>query len=316
VLIVTERHEGEGSVTEPASTPSGERRVAVVGAGAVGTALAAWFARGGQWVLACAPRAPGRATVRLDTGDGPVEHSVSWHTDPSTVDGPVDWVFLTTKIHHTPATKPWLASLIGPGTRVVAAQNGVDHRERLAPLTDAPVVPALVYFNAERIDLGSVRVRRTGRDLVFPDDPDGQAAAQLSKENDIAAHIEPDFTTAAWQKLLINATANPLTALTGRRVEVLREPAIAELAHSIAKETAVVAASQGARLSPDAPDAALAWLRQVPSGTTSSMLQDRQAGRPLELDGLTGTVIRLGRRAGVATPVTDVVRALLSTAQF
>ncbi len=242
-----------------------------------------------------------------------MEHPVCWHTDPTTVDGPVDWVFLTTKIHHTAAAKPWLTALTGPDTRVVAAQNGVDHRERLAPLTTAQVVPALVYFTAERIDLGSVRVRRTGRDLVLPDDPDGRAAAQLGKENDIAAHSEPDFTTAAWRKLLTNATANPLTALTGRRVEVLREPAIAELALSLLEETAAVAASQGARLPEDAAATTLAWMRQLPSGITTSMLQDRQAGRPLELDGLTGTVVRLARRAGVPTPMTDVVHALLST---
>jgi 2-dehydropantoate 2-reductase len=286
-------------------------RIAVVGTGAVGTALAAWFADGGHEVLACGRRAPARPSVVIDTGEGPREQPVHWHTEPSSVNQPVDWVFLTTKAHHTAAAASWLAPLTGSGTRIVVAQNGVDHRERLAPLTDAPVVPALVYVNVERITVGSVRVRRTERDLVFPDDPEGHAAAQLCKESGLVAETEPDFGTAAWRKLLINAAANPLTALTGRRTEVLREPAIAAVALSLLEETAAVARAQGARLPDDAVPGALSWLQGLDPGTISSMLQDREAGRELEVDALTGTVVRLARRAGLPTPVTDVVNALL-----
>jgi 2-dehydropantoate 2-reductase len=288
------------------------QRIAVVGTGAVGTALAAWFAEGGHDVLACGPRAPERDSVVLDEGDGPREHPVRWHTKSSSVDGPVAWVFLATKAHHTPAAAGWLATLAGLRTRIVVAQNGVDHRERLAPLTDAPVVPALVYVNAERIAVGSVRVRRTDRDLVFPDDPDGHAALALCKESGLAAETEADFGTAAWRKLLINVAANPLTALTGRRVEVLRDPAVAGVALSLLAEAAAVARAHGARLPEDAVAGALSWLQGLAPGSTTSMLQDREAGRSLEVDVLTGTVVRLARRAGVPVPATQVVNALLS----
>lgn len=286
-------------------------RVAVVGAGAVGMAIAAWFVAGGHRVTACSPRAPRRQVITADFGDGARRHPVRWCTSPGDIRDRADWVFVATKIHHTAATGDWLDALVGPDTRVVAAQNGVDHRERLAAVTGAPVVPALVYLNAERLEVGSVRVRRTERDLVFPDDPDGRLASSVCATCQIVAHTHPDFTTAAWRKLLTNAAANPLTALTGRRTEVLRDEAVAGLALSLLRETAEVARAHGAVLEDDAPHRTLDWLQRLAPGSTTSMLQDRESGRALESDGLTGTIVRLARQRNIDTPVSDTVLALL-----
>ncbi|WP_433556039.1 ketopantoate reductase family protein [Pseudonocardia xinjiangensis] len=125
--------------------------IAVVGTGAVGMALAAWFARAGHRVMACSRSAPERPAVVIDEGDGPRAYPVRWHTAPTRVDATADWVFVATKLPDTLAAAKWLAALVGPSTRIVAAQNGVDHRERFAELTDAPVVPALVYWGSSSV---------------------------------------------------------------------------------------------------------------------------------------------------------------------
>jgi 2-dehydropantoate 2-reductase len=297
-------HPAGAAVTTPET-------IAVIGTGAVGTALAAWFARAGHRVLAGSRSAPERPVVVIDEGDGPRAHPVRWHTAPTQVDTVADWVFVATKLPHTPVAAKWLPALVGPSTRIVAAQNGVDHRERFAELTDAPVVPALVYFSAERVAVGSVRVRRVDRELVLPDDETGRLAARLCNDSGIVAETEPDFTTQAWRKLLVNATANPLTVLTGRRLEVLSEPSVAELTVALLDETIAVGRAVGARLDESAPKEALAWLRALHPDTPTSMLQDRENNRGLEHEGLTGTVVRLARRHGIPTPVSDTVLALL-----
>ena len=172
---------------------------------------------------------------------------------------------LATKIHDTAAAAGWLSAL-NPGQCLLAAQNGVGHRERVAPLTRATVVPVLVYVNAERTGRGCVRARVTGRGLVLPDDAPGRSAASLFSGSALAVETVPDFRTASWEKLLSNVTANPLTALTGRRAEVLRGPPVAALAMDLLRETVAVARAEGASLPDDAAPDMLAWLQALPPG--------------------------------------------------
>jgi len=294
--------------------------VAVVGAGAIGMTIGAALAAAGHEVVACAPRRPERDAILVEllgaerapdqTAEPPVEWPVRWCTDPGGV-RPVEWVVLATKIHQTEAARAWLDALVGEQTAIIAAQNGVDHRERLARLTAAPVAPALVYYNAERVGVGHVRVRPTERDLVLPDDETGRAAAAFVGAAGIRALADPDFTTAAWLKLLTNAAANPITALTGRRIEVLTVPAVAALARDVLREAAAVGRAEGADLPADVAEERLTWLQRLRPGSTTSMLQDKDAGRPLEHDGLTGAIVRAGERHGIPTPANAALLALL-----
>jgi 2-dehydropantoate 2-reductase len=282
--------------------------VAVVGMGAVGTLLAGALASAGYSILACGRTPLASITVAGDAGS--TSYPVAWTDQPGDLRG-IRWAVLATKIHDTAAAAGWLAAL-SPGQYLLAAQNGVGHRERLAPLTRATVVPVLVYVNAERAGPGRVRARGTGRGLVLPADPPGKRAASLFSGSGLAAETVADFRAASWEKLLSNVTANPLTALTGRRAEVLREPPVAALAMDLLRETVAVARAEGASLPDGAAPGMLAWLQALPPGATSSMLQDRQAGRPLEHAGLLGPVVDGGIRHRIPTPASQAVLALLS----
>lgn len=281
--------------------------VALIGAGSVGCMLAAHLADAGCDVVVCGRDPLERIVMTID-GEV-VEHKVTWAAEPAELP-PLRTAVLATKIHHTPGAAGWLRALPA-GSVVVAAQNGVDHRARIAPLTVAEVVPTLVYPNTERTGPGQVRVRRTGRGLVVPADKGGRAAAALFAGGGVAIDPVEDFTTAVWEKLLTNVIANPLMALTGRPMEVLDEPAIAALGLDLALEAVAVARAEGAGLTPDHARAVLAWLQGLPGVTPSSMLQDRLAGRAMEHEGLLGPVVTLGRRHGVPTPLTRAVLALL-----
>jgi 2-dehydropantoate 2-reductase len=281
--------------------------VAVIGAGAVGCMMAAHLASAGCDIVVCG-RAPLERVVMSLDGDT-VEHKVAWAAEPAELPL-LRYAVLATKIHHTPDVADWLRTLPSDGV-VIAAQNGVDHRARIEPMTAAAVVPMLVYPNAKRIGPGEVKVSRTGRGLVVPDDDGGRATVALLDGGGVDVEAVVDFPTAAWEKLLFNVIANPLTALTGRPLEVLAEPAMAALGLDLALETVEVARAEGTALTPRHAREALAWLVGLPGHLNSSMLQDREAGRTMEHEGLLGPVVTLGERHGIATPLTRAVLALL-----
>jgi 2-dehydropantoate 2-reductase len=285
--------------------------VAVIGLGAIGTVLAAALAEAGHEVVVCGRRRVDH--VKLTDGDGTRTYPVRWVAEPAGVTAHA-WVVLATKMHHTADVAPWLRATTDESSRVVVAQNGIDHTARVGPLVAGTVVPTVVYINAERDGPGGgVRARPTGaHELVVPDDHDGRAAAALFGAGGLRVEPVADFRTAAWRKLLTNVVGNPITALTGRRAEVLHEPRVAELAMRILRETVAVARADGADLPAGVAEQTLAWLHALPPDGSSSMLQDREAGRPLEYDGLTGAVVRLGEAHGVPVDTNRAVLALLS----
>jgi hypothetical protein len=194
--------------------------VAVIGLGSVGGVIAGLLsALDRHDVLACVRHPVERLTV--EQSDGAIEVPIKALTDPSKAE-PRDWVLLCTKAYDTPSIAPWLQGLCGPHTRVAVLQNGIGHVDRLAPLVgDATIVPTIVYYNGERLAPDRVRFRRAGEyDFAVSEDPDGQAFAELLEGTPMRVLRSPDFNTLAWRKLLINAVANPITALTLRRQAV------------------------------------------------------------------------------------------------
>src|SRR5262249_35136391 len=121
-----------------------------------------------------------------------------------------------------------------------------------------------------------------------------------------------DMLTVAWAKLISNVTCSPLTALTRRRLEIMRDDRIADLSIGLAEECLRVAAAVGADLSPSMAPDMIGFIRTVSPRMGSSMMYDQLAGRPTEYEALTGAVVRFGRRHGVPTPLNDAMYALLA----
>jgi len=283
----------------------------VVGLGSIGGIVAGCLRDADRHDVVACVRTPIEDLV-LERPEGTVRVALRALADPADA-ARVDWVLLCTKGHQTPSVAPWLARLCGPSTRVAVMQNGIGHAARVAPfIADATAVPALVYFNGERLAPNRVRLRRvTEHDLAVADGPDGHALAQLLDGTSLHVLLSDDFATLAWRKLLINAAANPITALTLQRQAVLRRDDVRALCLAVLDEAVAVARRDGAHLAPDEATRTMATLLTYPPEAGTSMYFDRLAGRTLEVDPLIGAIVAAGERLSVATPLNRAMLTLL-----
>jgi 2-dehydropantoate 2-reductase len=284
--------------------------VAVIGPGAIGSAVAAGLHAAGHQVAVYGRTPRESIEVRPDDGEpiivpGPVR------TDPTQISGPVDVVFLAVKDTQNAAAATWLARLCGANTVVCALQNGVEQVERVGRYCPAgTVVPAAIWISAETMPQGWVRLRNPLR-LVLPDTPAAHAVARLFADD--AVELDPDFLSAAWNKLLVNAVAGVMV-LAGRRSGMFRRDDVAALARDYLAECLAVARAEGATLADSVIDDIIGMLARSPEDLTTSMLTDREAGRPLEWDIRNGVIRRKAAGHGLATPISDVLVPLLAAA--
>jgi 2-dehydropantoate 2-reductase len=284
-------------------------RVAVIGAGAVGTCVAWNLVRAGRDVTVCVKERVDRLVLQVGNGE-PLALPVVSAASPSQV-GRQRWVFVATKAQDTASAQPWLDATAGSGTVIVLLQNGIDHASRLSRLPDgAAVLPALVHINVEPVARGQAR-QRAGDEIAVPSGEQGSRLAELFAGTQIRIRLEPDFRAAAWRKLLGNVAHNPILALTGRRADVFTEPDVLALAARLVSEAAEVAAAEGVVISGQEVSGIVAGLGALPADAGNSMLFDRLRSRALESEFLTGAVVRAGHAAGIATPMNEAVLTLL-----
>jgi 2-dehydropantoate 2-reductase len=285
--------------------------VAVIGLGSIGGVIAGSLLHAGRHEVVACVRHPLECLI-VERREGTIEVPIRALTDPADA-VTVDWVLLCTKAHQTPSAAPWLASLCGPATRVAVLQNGIDHAARIKPLIgDATVVPTIVYYNGERLAADRVRFRQAGPyDLAVRDDPDGRAFAQLLAGTTMRVLFSDDFATLAWRKLLINSIANPITALTLLRQAVFRRDDVRELCMAILGEGVAVGRADGAHLAPDEAEQTMSLLLTYPPEAGTSMYFDRLAGRPFEVEALTGAIVAAGDRLDIPTPLNRLLLTLL-----
>jgi 2-dehydropantoate 2-reductase len=286
-------------------------RVAVVGVGAIGATVAAAVQdAGGHELMLCARRPLERVVVERPEGEEVVLRAPVV-TQPDGVE-PADWVLLAVKAHQTDGAAGWLRALSAAGTTVAVLQNGIDHVERVAPLAgEAAVLPTVNWCPVEPVEPGRVRQRGPLR-LAVPEGAAGEEfAALLGSGAEVA--VGGDFAREAWRKLCANAVSGVM-ALAGRPAEIFALEDVRAVGTALAHECAAVARAEGAPLSDEDADEVVAWIESLPPDAGSSILTDRLAGRALEWEARNAVIGRLGRRHGIATPVSDTVAALLHAA--
>lgn len=311
-------------------------RIVVAGAGAIGGYIGARLARVGADVVLFA-RGPHLQAMQArglrvtsDEGDFEVRPQVSG--DLATI-GTCDVVFLGVKAHSLTALAPSLQPLFGPETIVVSTQNGLPwwyfqglggeldglRLERVDPggaiaaaIEPRRVLGSLAYFATEIAEPGVIH-HIEGNRISFGE-PDGsksdraKAVAGALIEAGFRCPVTTRFRNEIWVKLLGNVAFNPISALTGGTLEeMVRHADTNRLVRDVMAETEAVAARLGLEL-PISIDQRMAGAEKVGAHKTS-MLQDFEAGRPMEIEAVVGAVVELGERLGVSTPATRAVYA-------
>lgn len=212
--------------------------IALIGPGAIGTAIAAALHEVGRTPLLCGRTAHPQLILRHDEGEVVVPGPVL--SDPRTVAHPYDLVFVAVKTTQVADSAGWLAALCNKNTVVCALQNGVEQQSLLAPYVNgATVLPSVVWFPAQREQDASVRLRATPR-LTLPDAPQAQAIADALSGSRCAVELSSDFLSIAWRKLLQNAAAG-LMVLANRRAGMFSRADITQLALAYLRECLAVA---------------------------------------------------------------------------
>jgi 2-dehydropantoate 2-reductase len=138
----------------------------------------------------------------------------------------------------------------------------------------------------------------------------GSDFVELFSGTSADASVVPDFLSVLWRKLCFNS-AGVLSALTMQPAGVVRGEALGDVALEIIRECAAVARAEGAHLEQDVAEVVLAAQRAAPADSINSMLADRQAGRPVEIDARNGVIVRLGKKHGIPTPFNGMAVALM-----
>lgn len=292
-------------------TPETDTAIAIVGPGAIGTTVAAALHQAGRTPLLCG-RTPRDRLTLLD-GDRRVDVPGPVLTDPDQAGRKMDLVFLAVKATQTEAASEWLAALCRPDTVVCVLQNGVEQLEAVAThVPPARIIPAVVWFPAQAQADGSVRLRGDAR-LSLPDMPAAHVVAEALQGTQCTVEITEDFQSVAWRKLLQNAVAG-LMALTHRRAGMFARPDIAKLSLAYLQECLSVARAEGAKLGDEVPQEILAKFQAASPDLSTSILTDREAGRPLEWDIRNGVISRRAQAHGLSTPISDIIVPLLAAA--
>ncbi len=306
----------------------------IVGAGAIGAYLGARMARAGLDVTLFARgphlKAMQEIGVQVKSAEGDFE------ARPRIVGlleeaGAADVVFLGVKAHSLPQLAPQLKPVLGPETTVVSTQNGIpwwyfqglggewegvrlEHIDPNGVISAAiearRMVGSIVYFSTEITAPGVIQ--HTDGNRISIGEPDGtrsercRGIAEALTASGLRCPITTHIRQEIWVKILGNASLNPVSALThATLVQMLRDPGVSDVIRNIMQEVEAVSKKLGMEL-PISIDQRMAGAEKVGEHKTS-MLQDLEAGRPMELEALVGSVVELGEKVGVPMTHTRAV---------
>ena len=300
-------------------------RIAVMGAGSIGGFFGAMLARAGNQVTLVTRgghlqaildagleviRDDERFTVRCPDDIGATD-------DPLRV-GPVDLLLLTVKTYHNQQAIPAMLPMVGAETLVLCLQNGIDSYQAVElHVGRDKTLPGAAYIEASMAGPGVVK--QTGRvvrivfgELDATDSERGRRVLETLENAGIPAQFTQDIHQTLWSKFLFIATMAGVTTLSRQTMaQLLPRPEWREVILGCMREIESVGRAAGVALAPRIVEETIEYIEASLEQMHASMHADVLAGRPLELEALNGAAFRAGNATGVATPINDVIYAML-----
>ena len=295
-------------------------KIAAMAAGAVGAYFGGRMQAAGHDVAYIARRAHLDALrkdgLKIESVHGDLHlPKVNATPDPKEV-GPVDVVLFAVKLWDTETAAELAKPLVGPNTRVITLQNGVDSYERVsAILGKEQTCPGTAYIAAVLGGPGVMRhtskfaTMRVGR---MDGKPDARLAAfvEAAKAANIDIQPQDDMNRERWQKFIFLSSMAGVNCMMREPIgKVLADPDTRAFYKKLMEECLAVGQKSGAKVPSSWVDDRMTFSDNAPPGMKASMLHDLEAGNRLELDWLTGKIVALGKELGVPTPGSDAVYA-------
>jgi len=290
-------------------------RIAVMGAGAVGAYFGAKLATAANEVSFIARGAHLEAMQRhglsIESSDGNLQIRDAVFTAGPAVVGVVDMLLFCVKSYDTIEAAKTIAPLIGPRTQILALQNGIDNAEKIAQIAgNKSPLAGVVYIGAQLLRPGVIKHSAGGR-IVFGE-LDGEvrettrSVEQALSVAKIPCEISAEIRKAQWRKLLWNAPFCAISCLIrGTVKDIIESDSLRRLVIDCMLEVREAAAAHGIDLEPGLLDETLQFSRSL-GDFKPSMLQDLEAGKPLEYEAFNGIVVDILRRAGRTAPTNQV----------
>jgi 2-dehydropantoate 2-reductase len=290
-------------------------KIAILGAGAMGSAIGALLAQAGNDVTLIdvwkqAVETINRDGLKVQNKAGEVTvHKIKAVTSPAMVTGPVDLVLVFVKCYHTAEAVKSAASLIGSNTTVLSLQNGWGNGPRIAKIVGQEKVLLGVCYHSATV-LGPGHVQHAGQGKTFIGELDGSHTPRLRTIvqvfNEAGVTVEPSdqVLREIWSKLALNAATLPTSASIRITADHLCDTeAMQNLMQELLKEVVAVANAQKIPLEFDERwEAITGLLKKLAPNSKPSMLQDVERQRCTEIDVINGAIVEAGQRLGIRTP--------------
>ena len=297
-------------------------RIAAMAAGAVGGYYGARMAAAGHDVYFIARGAHRDAMLkdglRLESVHGDLHLPKPNVTDDPAKVGPVDVVLFAVKLWDTEKAAEQMRPLLGPNTRVITMQNGVDSYERIAPIVGAERArPGVTYVATVIGSPGVIKQESKFQSIICgtidrQPDPTLKAFVDAAKAARIDITLSDNIERDRWHKFIFLSATSGATAVTRMPMgQILADPDTRALFRTLMEETLAVGRAKGVALDPNYAEERMVFADSVPATMKASMANDLDRGNRLELDWLAGQVSRLGKELKVPTPANDTVYAAL-----
>ncbi len=296
-------------------------RIAVIGTGAVGGYFGAKLAAAGHELIFIA-RGDHLAALKqrglyVESVEGNLHISSAVFTDDVDALGPMDLVLFCVKSYDTDAAAQSITPLMAPLTRILSLQNGVDNPSRIARICGTErTLAGIVYLGAQLLRPGTIRHSSGGR-IIFGE-LDGsahestRAIEQLFSAAKISCELSLQIEKAQWRKLVWNSPFCAISCLTRATVKgIIESPSLRKLAADCMTEVIAAAKTREVDLEPTCIDETVEFSKTL-GDFKPSMLQDLEAGKPLEFEAFNGFVRNCLHRSGKPAPVNDVFYAALA----
>ena len=295
--------------------------IAVMGAGGVGGYFGGLLARAGNNVTFIA-RGPHLDAIRqnglqvISGNDGDFTVAGNATDDPASA-GVQELVLFTVKMYHNDDAIHAIAPLVGPDSIILTLQNGIDNGDRLVEVYGPErVMIGSAYLEGRISEPGVVTQGGPGAASFGERTPGiterGQRLLDVFQSANWRVELLENMTGMLWKKFAYLSGSAGVCAASGCAYGELRTvPETRAAIQAAIAEALAVGDASGAPLEPDSLEWSMNALDNFPATGMASLAKDFAEGRPVELEGLTGTVIRMGRQYGVATPVNDALYAVL-----